>query len=230
MGVTALLPMKAHSARVPQKNFRTFIGKPLYRWILDTLLSIDAIDRVIINTDGREELAETGLAERDRVCIRDRKRELCGDFVSMNRILADDLEAIDANIYLMTHTTNPLLSAGTIYKALKVFEAARAKGAADSLFAVNKVQTRFYQATGAPINHDPNNLARTQDLEPIFEENSSLYIFTRDSFRATGGRIGVNPILFDTPKLEALEIDDAEDWFLTESVALRLFRESSRVT
>ncbi len=111
--VVALLPMKASSERVTGKNFRDFSGKPLFRWILDTLLEVEEIDQVIINTDARHILAEKGLIDTGRVMIRDRKPEICGDLVSMNIVLADDLENVDADIYLMTHTTNPLMSADT---------------------------------------------------------------------------------------------------------------------
>ncbi|MCE2915673.1 MAG: hypothetical protein LW768_09035, partial [Rubrivivax sp.] len=85
--IVALLPMKANSERVVGKNFRDFNGKPLFRWILDTLLSVGDIDRVVINTDARGILAEHGLVDSDRVTIRDRKPEICGDFVSMNLVL-----------------------------------------------------------------------------------------------------------------------------------------------
>jgi len=210
--VVALLPMKANSERVKGKNFRQFNGKPLFRWILDTLLEVADIDQVVINTDARHILAENGLADSQRVMIRDRKPEICGDMVSMNLVLADDVENVDADIYLMTHTTNPLLSADTIRRALAAFKNAQSEGDADSLFTVDKIQTRFYRANSTPVNHDPDNLVRTQDLEPWFEENSNLYIFTRDSFAKTNARIGVSPMLFESPKFESIDIDTPEDW------------------
>lgn len=210
--IVALLPMKAHSERVKGKNFREFNGKPLFRWIVDTLLSVEEIDQVVINTDARSILAENGLTDDERIMIRDRKPEICGDMVSMNLVLADDVENVDADIYLMTHTTNPLLSADTIRRALEVFRKAQAEDTADSLFTVDKIQTRFYRADCNPVNHDPDNLVRTQDLEPWFEENSNLYIFTRDSFAKTNARIGKKPMLFESPKFESIDIDTPEDW------------------
>jgi CMP-N-acetylneuraminic acid synthetase len=218
----ALLPMKAHSARVSGKNFRSFAGKPLFRWILDSLLSLPEIERVVINTDAREILASNGLTDTDRVLIRDRKPELCGDFVSMNLVLADDVAAIASDAYLMTHTTNPLLGAGTIRGAVSAYQAAVAKGEADSLFTVNKFQTRFYRADGSAVNHDPKKLIRTQDLEPWFEENSNLYIFNRPSFAATSARIGLKPIMFETPRIESADIDDQEGWDIAETMAKAL--------
>lgn len=208
----ALLPMKANSERVKGKNFRDFCGKPLFQWILETLLAVQEIDQIVINTDARHILAENGLVETHRITIRDRKPEICGDHISMNAVIKDDIENIDADTYLMTHTTNPLLSADTINKALIKFEEGRLNGSADSLFTVDKIQTRFYRGDGSPINHDPNNLIPTQHLEPWYEENSNLYIFSKESFIKTGARIGNKPAMYENPYFESIDIDTPEDW------------------
>jgi CMP-N-acetylneuraminic acid synthetase len=179
---------------------------------LDTLLSVKAIDLIVINTDAREILTKNGLVETDRISIRDRKPEICGDHVSMNRVIADDLSNVPADAYLMTHTTNPLLSAATIEKALEQFLDARSVSRGDSLFTVDKVQTRFYRADASPVNHDPDNLIPTQELEPWYEENSNLYIFTRESFASTGARIGKRPLMYQGPVFESIDIDTPEDW------------------
>lgn len=217
--IVALLPMKAHSSRVPGKNFLELSGKPLFKWMLDTLLSVPEIERIIINTDARAILNDKGLTESERILIRDRKTKLCGDEVSMNRIIADDVNAVPADIYLMTHTTNPLLSANTIEDALDRFKRHHATGETDSLFTVNKVQTRFYRKDGRPVNHDPDNLIPTQDLEPWYEENSNLYIFTRESFLQTNARIGLKPMMHETPNMESIDIDVQEDWDLAEALS-----------
>ena len=210
--IVALLPMKANSVRVKGKNFRDFCGKPLFRWILDTLLAVEEIDQIIINTDARHILAENGLVDTDRVTIRDRKPAICGDHVSMNLVLADDVANVPADIYLMTHTTNPLMSADTVCKAIVAFQQVQAKGQADSLFTVDKVQTRFYRADCSPVNHDPDNLIPTQELEPWFEENSNLYLFTAESFAKTKARIGKQPMMYEGPYFESIDIDTPTDW------------------
>ncbi|MEO1659115.1 MAG: acylneuraminate cytidylyltransferase family protein [Pseudomonadota bacterium] len=223
--VTALLPMKAHSARVTSKNFRTIAGKPLFRWILDTLLATDTIDQVVINTDARTLLSENGLNDGDaegRVVIRDRREEICGDFVSMNLVLADDVANVPSDIYVMTHTTNPLLRSETIDKMVGRYVRSISDGDADSLFTVNRHQTRFYTPSGEPINHDPNNLVRTQDLPPYLEENSVFYAFSKESFALTNARIGQHPEMFETPQLESVDIDEPADWFMAESLLMRV--------
>lgn len=218
--IIALLPMKAHSARVVGKNFRNFAGKPLFRWILETLLELPEIEKIVVNTDARPILAQHGLVDTDRILIRDRKPEICGDFVSMNKVLADDIANVEAKTYLMTHTTNPLLGSGTIRSAIQAYEQGVAAGTKDSLFTVNRFQTRFYREDASAVNHDPNNLLRTQDLEPWYEENSNLYIFNRDSFAATHARIGLKPVLFETPRMESSDIDDVVGWTMAEMLAL----------
>ena len=210
--VIALLPMKANSERVKGKNFKSFVGKPLFRWTLDSLLSVDYIDQIVINTDARDLLGNSGLISGGRIEIRDRKKEICGDLVSMNAVLADDVENVPADIYFMTHTTNPLLSVKTIRSALEKFSELELLGAVDSLFSVNKVQARFYDEHGKPINHDPSNLIPTQHLKPWFEENSNFYIFTRDSFAMTGARIGGLPLMYEVSRFESIDIDTPDDW------------------
>lgn len=215
----ALLPMKANSTRVPGKNFRDFLGKPLCFWILNSLLKVEDIDLVVINTDAREILKSCGLTNADRILIRDRPIEICGDEVSMNSVLLDDINAIDSSAYVMTHTTNPLLSCKTIKGAIAHYYENVLPSGKDSLFSVNKFQARFYSDAYHPLNHDPKNLIPTQNLAPIYEENSCLYVFSRESFLKANARIGVLPDVFVTPKIESVDIDTQEDWDIAEALA-----------
>jgi CMP-N-acetylneuraminic acid synthetase len=219
MKTVALLPIKGNSQRVPGKNFRSFNGKPLFRWILDTLLTLDDVAQVVINTDAEAILRQHGLPKDPRILLRPRRPEICGDFVSMNRVIEDDVRDVPADIYLMTHATNPLLPAATIRAALQAYKDGLAAGRCDSLFTVNKVQTRFYRADASPVNHDPRNLVRTQDLEPWYEENSNLYLFTAASFTAAAARIGLRPMLHELRHSEAVDIDDQWGWDLAEMIA-----------
>ena len=139
--LVALLPMKAHSSRVPGKNFRPFAGRPLFRWILDALLEVEAIEKIVINTDARSLLRQHGMPENDRILIRDRPQEICGTTVSMNRVIEDDLEAVSSELYLMTHATNPLLHSTTISSALEYYRKKSGDGY-DSLFTVNEMLGR----------------------------------------------------------------------------------------
>ncbi len=215
--IIALLPMKGHSERVPLKNLRDFHGKPLYHAVLNTLLSSDKIDEIIINTDCENITRDIEANFKKRVTIRIRPEEIRGDFVSMNKIIEDDLHHSEGTIYLQTHSTNPLLEVNSINYALDRMLAL--KGERDSVFSVTKIQTRFYDQEGKALNHNPKDLIRTQDLPPIFEENSCFYIFTKDSFyRSNNQRIGENPLMFEIDKIEAIDIDTMEDFILAETI------------
>lgn len=219
MKIIALLPMKANSERVKGKNFRNFCGKPLFRWILDTLIDVEYIDTILINTDARKILEDCGLFEGKKIKFRDRKKEICGDLVSMNVIIEDDINNSDGDIYLMTHTTNPFLSKNTIKKAIIEFQNILQKRKADSLFTVTEVQERFYDKDSIALNHDPDNLVRTQDLDPLYRENSNLYLFTKNSFNNTKARIGKSPKMLVTNPYESIDIDTEDDWVLAEVMA-----------
>jgi len=217
MTTIALLPMKAHSSRVPGKNFRDLHGRPLFSWVLETLLELKFVDQIVINTDARRELKAAGLEESRRVLIRDRAQVLCGDEVSMNLILQDDVASCPADHYLMTHTTNPLLRVESLEAAWEGYLAALNDGY-DSMFSVTQHQKRFYTAAAEPINHDPANLIPTQNLEPWFEENSCFYYFSPTSFAKTNARIGERPKLFELQAHEAVDIDAWADWYLAEGL------------
>ena len=137
----------------------------------------------------------------------------------MNRIIQDDIDSIDSEAYLMTHTTNPLIRPSTISKAYRQYQSSL--GVSDSLFTVNRFQTRFYRENGQAVNHDPKKLIPTQDLEPWYEENSCLYFFSRSSFMSANARIGSSPSMMETPKLESIDIDEEEDWQLAETLAFQ---------
>ncbi len=218
--IVALLPMKLNSTRVKGKNFKQFAERPLYSWILKTLINVNYIDEIIINTDAKKILKQDNLISHEKIRIVDRPLELCGDHVSMNKIIQYDLSNTLADVFVMTHTTNPLLSESTINACIDEFLIKSKYDNYDSLFTVNSLQTRFYSKKGNPLNHDPKKLIPTQELEVIYEENSNLYIFSKSSFISTNSRIGKNPIMFPTPATESLDIDTQMDWEIAESIAL----------
>jgi len=224
--VAALVPIKCHSERVKEKNFRDFCGKPLYHHIINTLDRVYAVDEVIIDTDSQRVIAEAPKLS-GKIQIIKRPAELCGDHISTNRIFEYDLSQTKADIYVQTHATNPLLKAETIAKAIAKFISIEDEY--DSLFSVNVYQSRFYTYDGAPINHDPENLIRTQDLQPIYEENSSLYVFTKESFKKKGRRIGIKPFMFVTPPIESTDIDDELKFRIAELLALYASKEISEL-
>tara|TARA_R110000868_G_scaffold383578_12_gene650766 strand:- start:17095 stop:17778 length:684 start_codon:yes stop_codon:yes gene_type:complete len=214
--IIALLPMKGHSERVPNKNLRSFNGKPLYHAIVNKLLKSKYISNIVINTDS-EAIRDDIQKYFGDIIIHDRPTEIIGDFVPMNEIINYDINKIDSYFFIQTHSTNPLLKTETIDNAIEFFLKNREKY--DSLFSVTKLQTRLYWEDGKPLNHDPKKLLRTQDLPSLLEENSNFYIFSKDSFKNSNGtRIGVTPCLYQTNQKESLDIDTIEDFEIAEAI------------
>ena len=212
--IVALVPMKANSERLPNKNMKIFNGKPLYHSVLNSLLNSKYIDKIIINTDSEIIIKDLSIFFPE-VLVHERPIKIRGDNVSMNKIIDYDLSQINADIYLQTHSTNPLILSKTIDFALEQY--INHDSSYDSLFSVTRHQSRFYWNDCTPVNHNPDELIRTQDLNPIFEENSNLYIFTKKSFFENGKkRIGKKPFLFEMEKNESIDIDELNDFELAE--------------
>lgn len=216
MQIIALLPMKGHSERVSNKNIRSFAGKPLFHKVASILEQSDKVREILINTDSNI-IAEDAMKHFSKVKILDRPKEIRGDFVPMNDIIAHDLSILDDEHFVQTHSTNPLLRLETLNKAIAEYFALPAEY--DSLFSVTRLQTRLYWEDGKPVNHNPQELLRTQDLPPLFEENSNFFLFSKKSFHEAGNkRIGLKPKMFEMESLEAMDIDTEENFVLAEAV------------
>ncbi|MBE9525103.1 MAG: acylneuraminate cytidylyltransferase family protein [Chloroflexi bacterium] len=211
--IVALVPMRHHSQRVPGKNYRILAGVPLFHHIIQTLLSVPEIDEIVVNTDSPTVIA--GLAEHfPTVIVIDRPKDLRADDIPMNEILAYDISQVEADFYLQTHSTNPLLRAETISLALGALISQYPTF--DSLFSVTRLQTRLWDQSTQPINHDPAILIQTQDLPPVYEENSCIYVFTRQNLLARRNRLGNRPLMFEIDADEAWDIDEELDFSIAD--------------
>ena len=208
----ALVPIRHHSQRVPGKNYRPLAGKPLYQHIIATLLSIPEISTVVVDTDS-EPIMEGLRRNFPQVVILPRPEHLRADSIPMNEILLYDTSKVQADYYLQTHSTNPLLRPETISTAVQNFLAEYPTH--DSLFSVTRLQTRLYDQHGHALNHDPNILLQTQNLPPVYEENSCIYIFTREALERRRNRLGDHPLMFEMSAEEAWDIDEELDFAIT---------------
>jgi len=213
MKIAALVPMRHHSQRVPGKNYRPLAGKPLFQHILETLGAVPEIDTVIVDTDSEPVMDGVRCLFPDVKLIQ-RPEHLRADDVPMNDILLYDTAQFQADFYLQTHSTNPLLSAETISTAIQRFTAEYPKY--DSLFSVTRLQTRLYWQDGRAINHNPLELIQTQDLPPVYEENSCVYLFTRENLVRKKHRIGDHPLMFEIDADEAWDIDEELDFEIAD--------------
>ena len=207
--IVALVPMRHDSQRVAGKNYRPLAGRPLFHYIITNLLACPEIAEVVVDTDSPP-VMEGLRAHFPQVRVLERPEHLRAGEIPMNEVLLHDTAQIAADFYLQTHSTNPLLRAETISRAIQTF--LQNYPSFDSLFSVTRLQTRLLDALGRALNHNPAILLRTQDLPPVYEENSCLYLFTRQTLLARRNRLGERPLMFEIDRAEAWDIDEELDF------------------
>jgi len=216
--LVAFVPMRHNSERVPGKNYRECAGRPLYHWIVEALRESGVVDTIVVDTDS-ETIWEDCTKEFPDVVLVERPDHLRAGETPMNEVLLHTVSLIDADFYLQTHSTNPLLRAETIRSAVEGF--LERGPAVDSLFSVTRLQTRLWDQLSRPVNHNPAFLLRTQDLPPVFEENSCMYVFDKKVLSVYRNRIGPRPLMWEIPPNEAVDIDEEIDFQIAETMLLR---------
>jgi CMP-N-acetylneuraminic acid synthetase len=214
----AIIPMRHSSERVPGKNYRPLAGVPLYHHVLGTLARVPEIDLIVIDTDSDTIIGDCA-KHFPQVQLLRRPEHLRDGEIAMNDVLLNTLDQVDAETVLQTHSTNPFLKSETVSAALRLFAFEGRQH--DSIFSVTRLQARLWDAATRPVNHDPSVLLRTQDLEPVFIENSCFFIFTPEVLRERRNRIGANPMMFAMDPLEAVDIDTEDDFALACAIAER---------
>ena len=221
MKVTAVVPMKLNNRRLPQKNTKCFKnGKPLCWYILSTLLKINEIEEVYVycsNPDIKKYIPED-------VNYLKRSEDLDQDSTKMNEVLQAFAREIPSDIYVMTHTTAPFIKSSSIKKGLE----AVLSGDFDSSFAVKKLQD-FLWKDGRPFNYELDNIPRTQDLPPLFEETSGFYIYKSNIITNLNRRIGQKPFLVEVSEIESIDIDEPEDFKIADAIYNHIILELSLI-
>lgn len=203
MRIVALVPIKLKSQRLPNKNLLPFAGHPLCWHICNTLLKVDLIDDVYVYCS--DESINDYIPED----VHFLKRDKCfdGDTVKAFQFYEAFIRDIDADIYVVAHTTAPFITDATITDALEKV----VLDSYDSAFASRRIQT-FAWYDGKPINYDLNDVPRTQDMKPIYVETSGFFIFKKDVFAKYKRRIGFHPYIKEVSEIEAIDIDEKEDY------------------
>lgn len=219
MKTVAIVPMKLNNRRLPQKNTKAFTnGKPLCYYILSTLLEVEGIDEVFVycsNPDIRDFVPEG-------VRFLQRSTDLDQDTTKMNEVLQCFAKDVEADIYVMTHTTAPFVKKESIEKGLQ----AVTNGEYDSSFAAKKLQD-FLWKDGIPFNYALDNIPRTQDLPALYEETSGFYIYKSEVMTQLNRRIGNKPYIVEVGEIESIDIDEKEDFIIADAIYNFLFLNKS---
>ena len=209
MKVVALVPIKLNSQRVPKKNVRDLGGHPLLWHVCATLARAEGIDEVCVYCSSDE--VERYLPEGVRYV--QRPAWLDEDEVKGAQIYEQFIAQVPADAYVLAHTTSPFLSQASVERGV----AAIRSGEHDSAFTAQRIQT-FCWYRGTPLNYDLTDVPRTQDMEPIWVETSGFYMFRRELFTEERRRIGHNPLIVEVSPIEAVDIDEPQDFELAEAI------------
>jgi len=201
--VTAFVPIKLNSKRLPKKNILPIGQHPLCWYIFNSLLEVKKIDEVYVFCSNKNivDYIPNG------VKLLLRESYLDGDLIKGFEIYKSFIELIDSDIYILAHTTSPFISQKSIENSL--FRVLGNQN--DSALSVQRKQT-FAWYNGKPLNYSPKDIPRTQDIEPVYIETSGFFIFKRNIFLNHGRRIGFNPYFQEVDEIEAIDIDTEEDY------------------
>lgn len=216
MKTVAVVPMKLNNRRLPQKNTKAFTnGKPLCYYILSTLLKISEIDNVYVycsNPEIKKYIPEN-------VKYLQRSESLDQDTTKMNEVLNCFAKDVEADIYVMTHTTAPFISEKSIIKGINAVK----NGNYDSSFAAKRLQD-FLWKDERPFNYELDNIPRTQDLPILYEETSGFYIYRKEVISDLNRRIGNNPFIVEIGEIESIDIDEPEDFIIADAIFNHCYR------
>lgn len=210
MKVVAFVPIKLNSQRLPHKNILPIAGHPLCWHLCNTLLKVNNIDEVYVYCS--DERVSDYIPEG--VILKKRDKKLDVDLVKGFDIYRSFISEVDADVYVLAHTTSPFIKQESIDNALKHI----VSGSNDSAFSAEKIQT-FAWYKDKPINYDLNDVPRTQDLEPIWVETSAFFMFKKEIFTDYNRRIGFNPYIQEVSGIEAIDIDEKKDYDLACQLA-----------
>ena len=215
----AYIPHRLNSSRIYQKNFSICGGKSLYEWIFEKLLFLkrkNFFSKIYVDYDNKNILNLVKKEYKNEFIFFKREMDLIKKDTTIIPLLDSFINKynLENEIIFQTHVTNPLLSQDTIENSINYYF----KNKFESLASVTAIKKRFYTYSGSPINHNPKELIQTQDLIPILEENSCIYIFKGSEFLKTKNRINKKTNLFEINPIEALDIDDDFELKIADSI------------
>jgi len=203
MKIVAFVPIKLNSQRLSHKNILPIAGHPLCWHIVNSLLKSRGIDEVYVYCSDSKVIEYLP----EGVILKIRDKRLDGNTVKGFDIYSSFINEVDADIYVLAHTTSPFIKPSSIENALSHIII----GDNDSAFSAERIQNfSWYQ--GKPINYDINDVPRTQDIEPVWVETSAFFMFKKNVFTENRRRIGFYPYIQEVTGIEAVDIDEKKDY------------------
>lgn len=216
MKIVAVVPMKLNNVRFPNKNTKPFTnGKPLCEYVLSTLTKIDLLDEIYVYCSNPEIVRY--LPEGVKYLSRSQSLDL--DSTKMNEVLFNFSKEVYADVYVMTHATSPFISDASIIKGINAVKS----GEYDSSFAAKKIQD-FLWENGKPYNYELDNIPRTQDIHPLYEETSGFYIYRNSVISQLNRRIGNNPCIVEVSPIEGIDINYEEDFLIADAIINHIYK------
>lgn len=210
MKTVCFIPIKLNNQRTPGKNIRQLSdGTPICSLIFETVLNVPEIDEVycFCSDESIKQYLPPGIEYLKRSTSLDTPQTKGNDLVEAF------INCVDADIYVMAHVTAPFLRPDTISECI---QAVRSKKY-DSATTVCSIREFLWDDNG-PINYDPANIIRTQDMPNLFRETTGVYVFTKSVFSEHHRRIGFTPFLKEVGTVEGLDLDYPEDFFIIDAV------------
>jgi len=216
MTFKALIPVRAGSQRVKNKNIRPFAGTTLLEIKIRQLLRIPGLDGVVVNSESAEMLEIARKAGAETVL---RDAYFASSTVPINEVYKDIAAHFDADVMVYANCTNPLLSDKSVSGCIEEFK--RMPPAYDSLNTAHCIK-EFLWLDGKAINYDPSQMPKSQNLPDILALNFAVNIIRRDDILRAGSIVGLHPRLFPIDQLEATDIDNECDFVFAEAMFPRL--------
>ena len=217
MKIVSFIPIKLNNQRLPGKNIMLLHGRPTCDYIFETICSVNSIDEKYVYCSDEAIIPYIKPYERKGLKFLKRDPYLDGFQVKGLEIIKKFVEDVDADIYVLTHVTQPFTRPESISNALEKV----VSGEYDSAFSAIVLQDYLWM-NGKPMNYDMKNIVRTQDLEPIYMETGAFFIFRKKVFTELGQRIGEKPYIYEIDQFEAVDIDTEDDFKFANVVATYL--------
>ena len=228
MSNIAIITARGGSKRIPRKNIKDFLGKPILAYSIEAALGSGVFDEVMVSTDDKE-IAEIAKKFGAKVPFL-RSEATSNDFATTADVIKEVLNRYEEqgqsfDTTCCIYPTAPFITSSKLKDAMKQLDASDA----DAIVPV--VRFSFPPQRGFIVNngnlqfqYPQYALTRSQDLEPVYHDCGQFYIFKNDAFKREGKVIMDKTIPFIISETEVQDIDNETDWIIAEEKYKRLIK------